>query len=343
MNMSSQLVIFSSLLMLVTSMQAHGESQTDQLPQATLRTGDRVIFLGDSITQAGDRPGGYVTLVRQSIAKAVPKQGVEVLGAGISGHKVPDLQKRLQRDVLDKDPTLVVIYIGINDVWHSLQGRGTPKEQYESGLKDLIQRIRQSNSRVLLCTPSVIGEKPDGTNQLDELLSKYASISRRIAEETKTPLLDLRERFLSHLKQHNPDNRQRGVLTTDGVHLNPAGNQFVAQCMLEAFGVTQSAQKKLLRHVVLFQFKEDVTEEQIQEVTDAFAKLPEKIDVIVDFEWGTDVSSENLAADFTHCFLVTFKDTAGRDAYLPHPAHQKFVELVKPRVQKVLVVDYFAR
>lgn len=99
----------------------------------------------------------------------------------------------------------------------------------------------------------------------------------------------------------------------------------------------------LLRHVVLFKFKDSVTEAQIQEVEKAFAALPKKIDTIVDFEWGTDVSVEGKAKGFTHCFFVSFKDKAGRETYLPHPAHQEFVTLVGPRLDDVCVVDYFAK
>ncbi len=102
------------------------------------------------------------------------------------------------------------------------------------------------------------------------------------------------------------------------------------------------APPKLLRHVVLFQFKEGTTPEQVQELVAAFAALPDKIAEIHDFEHGGDVSVENLAAGFTHGFLVTFKSAKDRDTYLPHPAHQQFVELAKTRVDKALVFDYWA-
>lgn len=100
---------------------------------------------------------------------------------------------------------------------------------------------------------------------------------------------------------------------------------------------------KVLRHVVLFKFKEGVAKEQIQEVVTEFQKLPKKIDVIQDFEWGTDVSVENRSQGFTHAFLVSFKDEKGRDTYLPHPAHKEFVELALPRLEDALVVDYWAK
>lgn len=303
-----------------------------------LKKGDRVVFLGDSITQAGARPGGYVTLVAEAIVRQKPDLGVEVIGAGISGNKVPDLEKRLQRDVLDKKPTVVVIYIGINDVWHSLNNRGTPKDAYEQGLRRLIEQIEKAGARVILSTPSVIGEKTDGTNKLDAMLDEYSQISRQVAKDTGAQLLDLHQQFRDYLMKHNPDNAEKNVLTTDGVHLNAAGNRFVADRMLEALGAAEPA--GLLRHVVLFKFKDDVTKEQVQEVVDAFSALPDKIDAIVDFECGTDVSVEGKAAGFTHGFVVTFKDESGREIYLPHAAHQEFVKLVGPRLDKVLVFDF---
>ncbi|MEQ8791974.1 MAG: Dabb family protein [Pirellulaceae bacterium] len=97
------------------------------------------------------------------------------------------------------------------------------------------------------------------------------------------------------------------------------------------------------RHVVLFKFKDDVTQEQIDEVVKAFAALPKKIDVIKGFEWGTDASVENKAAGFTHGFILTFDDAQGRDTYLPHPAHKEFGKLVGPRLAGVLVFDYGAK
>lgn len=311
-----------------------------------LEPGDRVVFLGDSITQGGAGPGGYITLFREALAKNHPDLKVEVIGAGISGNKVPDLEKRLDRDVIAKKPSVVVIYIGINDVWHSQSGRGTSKEDYESGLKSIIARIKEAGARPVLCTASVIGEKTDGSNDLDKMLDEYCEISRGVAKATEVQLIDLRAAFLKHLKEHNQDNKDRGILTGDRVHLNAVGNKFVAEQMLTALlaqgeGEKEAKMGKKLRHVVLFKFKDDVTKEQVKEVTDAFAELPKKIDVIDAFEWGADNSPEMLAQGFTHCFLVTFRDEKGRETYLPHPEHKKFVELALPRIEKVLVVDYW--
>ena len=100
--------------------------------------------------------------------------------------------------------------------------------------------------------------------------------------------------------------------------------------------------EKLLRHVVLMGFKDTTMPQQIQEVERTFAGLPARINVIHGFEWGTDVSVENLAQGYTHCFLVTFRSEAHRDTYLPHPAHQELTELVGPLLERVLVIDYWA-
>jgi hypothetical protein len=99
---------------------------------------------------------------------------------------------------------------------------------------------------------------------------------------------------------------------------------------------------KALRHVVLFKFKDESSVEDVQKVVDAFMELPSKIDVIQDFEWGTNNSPEGLAQGFTHCFFVTFKSEADRDIYLPHPEHKAFVDVLGPHLDKVLVIDYWA-
>ena len=100
---------------------------------------------------------------------------------------------------------------------------------------------------------------------------------------------------------------------------------------------------KVLRHVVLFSFKETSTDADIAKIVEAFRGLPAKIPQIKDFEWGTDVSPEGKAQGYTHCFFVTFASEADRDAYLPHPAHQEFVSIVGPHVEDVCVVDYWAK
>jgi hypothetical protein len=98
-----------------------------------------------------------------------------------------------------------------------------------------------------------------------------------------------------------------------------------------------------LRHVVLFKFKDGTPAADVRKIEDAFRALPSKIPEIAAFEWGTNNSPEGLAQGFTHCFFVSFRDAKGREAYLPHPAHKAFVDVLKPHLDKVLVVDYDAK
>jgi len=231
MKTASRLPLLALPLLLGLAFAAGADEPKAKVP---LTNKERIVFLGDSITQAGVGSNGYVTLVKKELAKKYPDREIEVIGAGISGNKVPDLQKRLEKDVLDRKPTLVVIYIGINDVWHGEKdpARGTSKEKYEEGLRDVIKRIQDGGARVILCTPSVIGEKTDGSNKNDARLDEYAAISRTVAKELKVPVCDLRQAFLKELKAKNPDNKEKGLLTGDGVHLNDAGNKLVAEQIL---------------------------------------------------------------------------------------------------------------
>ncbi|HRX78249.1 MAG TPA: Dabb family protein [Pirellulaceae bacterium] len=98
---------------------------------------------------------------------------------------------------------------------------------------------------------------------------------------------------------------------------------------------------KVLRHAVFFSFKEESSEEDIQRIVDAFRELPSKIDEIIDFSWGTNNSPEGLNDGFTHCFLLTFQDEAGRAAYLPHEAHKAFGDVLRGHNDQVFVVDYW--
>jgi quinol monooxygenase YgiN len=106
----------------------------------------------------------------------------------------------------------------------------------------------------------------------------------------------------------------------------------------------QAAEKpaQVLRHIVLYKFKDDAKPADVQEVIDTFAALPKKIDGIVAFEHGTNVSPEAKSDGLTHVFVVSFKDEKARDAYLVHPAHQAYVNVVKDRREKVVVFDYWA-
>jgi lysophospholipase L1-like esterase len=208
-------------------------SSADRQP---LKRGERIVFLGDSITAAGMAPKGYVRLIERALAERHQDLGIEVIGAGVGGNKVPDLQVRLEHDVLARKPTLVVVVIGINDVWHGEDdpAKGTPMDRYESGLRQIVGRIKDAGARAVLCTPSVIGEKKPGTNKLDVRLDAYAEISRTVARDSGAEPCDLRKAFEDYLAGNNSDDLEQGVLTTDRVHLSDVGNQLVAKTILAA-------------------------------------------------------------------------------------------------------------
>ncbi|QCX00799.1 Dabb family protein [Aggregatimonas sangjinii] len=107
--------------------------------------------------------------------------------------------------------------------------------------------------------------------------------------------------------------------------------------------MTDIRKDSVLRHVVLFKFKEATLPEKIAEIEAAFADLPNKIPEIYSFEWGLNNSPEGLNKGLTHCFLLTFKSEADRDTYLPHPDHKAFGALLTPHLEDVTVVDYWAK
>lgn len=189
----------------------------------------KVIFFGDSITQQGAKGDGYINLLK----KQVDSNKFQLTGAGIGGNKVYDLYLRIEDDVLSKKPDLVFVYVGINDVWHKLGARtGTDYDKYLKFYQAIINKLLASGSKIVLCTPSVIGEKKDGSNEVDADLNKYAEGIRGLAAKNNLPLCDLRKAFMDYEAKHNSEDKEKGILTTDKVHLNPAGNQLVAQQML---------------------------------------------------------------------------------------------------------------
>lgn len=109
------------------------------------------------------------------------------------------------------------------------------------------------------------------------------------------------------------------------------------------FAGENDAPAQVLRHVVLFQFKDTATPAQIREIEAAFCRLPSATGLIRGFEWGTNVSPEGLDQGFTHCFVLTFNNEEDRNAYLPHPAHKEFGALLGPSLEKVAVMDYWTK
>ncbi len=194
----------------------------------------RIVFFGDSITEAGAKPNGYITKLGKILEDKKIGSQYELIGAGVSGNKIYDLYLRMEDDVLAKKPDAVVIWVGVNDVWHKrTSGTGTDADKFERFYNAVIKKLKANNIAVYLCTPAAIGEKTDYTNELDGDLNKYSAIIRSIAKTNNCSLIDLRKAFLDYNLSNNKNNKESGILTSDKVHLNEKGNAFVAEEMLK--------------------------------------------------------------------------------------------------------------
>lgn len=198
----------------------------------------KVIFFGDSITEMGvkEQPyKGYI-LVADSLCNSEKKGGqFDFIGSGIGGNKVYDLYLRLEEDVLIKNPDVVFIWIGVNDVWHKTSlGTGTDADKFERFYLAILRKLKDKNIKAVLVTPAVVGEKTDMSNPLDGDLNKYCNIIRDIAKKNDLPVVDLRNEFFNYYKTGNPGNEEKNILTYDKVHLNTKGNQLVAELMWKA-------------------------------------------------------------------------------------------------------------
>lgn len=189
----------------------------------------RIVFFGDSITQAGVNAGGYITRIKDSLDRKGMGSQYELIGAGIGGNKVYDLYLRMEDDVLAKSPDVVFIWIGVNDVWHKASsGTGTDAPKFTRFYEAIITKLQAKNIQVALATPAAIGERTDYSNQQDGDLNFYSNIIRDLAKKYNCKLVDLRKAFLEYNLKNNPENKESGILTTDRVHLNDKGNQFAA-------------------------------------------------------------------------------------------------------------------
>jgi lysophospholipase L1-like esterase len=195
----------------------------------------KIVFFGDSITQAAVNKGGYIDVLQNMLQQKGVDQQFELNGAGISGNKVYDLYLRMEADVLDKKPDVVVIWIGVNDVWHkSSSGTGTDFDKFGKFYDAVVKKIQKQGAKVIIVTPAAIGEKNDFSNTQDGDLNSYSAWMRKYAATNQLGLVDLRKIFHEYSVANNPNNDAKGILTTDGVHLNEKGNALVAEEMWKA-------------------------------------------------------------------------------------------------------------
>jgi lysophospholipase L1-like esterase len=232
-------IVFSLPLVLVGLVAVSASDLTEdelRAKQVELKNGDRIIFFGDSLTSmAGEEvpkehvTTGYVRIVRESLHKKHADKSIEVDWVATGGHTVPDLLERVDRDVIAKSPSIVVIQIGCNDA------RRIDKVLFQTSLIALIDKLQSAGIQVIQCSLTSVGEKHDGTNKDDARLDEFARVQREVAREKQVPLNDLRKAFVEHWKRNNPDNKSSGILTYDGNHFNQNGHNFVAEQMLSKF------------------------------------------------------------------------------------------------------------
>ncbi len=195
----------------------------------------KVVFFGDSITQMGVNKGGYIDLIKQDIINKGLADKYDIIGAGIGGNKIYDLYLRMENDVLDQNPDVVVIWVGVNDVWHKAShGTGTDYDKFGKFYEGVVKKLQAKGIQVIVTTPAAIGERNDYSNSQDGDLNMYSNWIRNFAADNKLGLIDLRKTFHEYSLANNPKNEESGILTTDRVHLNAKGNAFVAAQMWEA-------------------------------------------------------------------------------------------------------------
>lgn len=202
-----------------------------------VKGGEKIAFLGDSITQAGARGNGYVLLV----IRGLEANGIKTtaIPAGISGHKSNQMLGRLERDVLAKDPDWMTLSCGVNDVWHG--AKGVPLDQYKENITKIVDQAQAKGVKVMILTSTMIGE--DSSNANNGKLAPYNEFLRSLAKEKKCLLADLNATMQAALEKAGPERKDK-ILTRDGVHMNAAGNQMMALGVLEGFGLNTKQLEK---------------------------------------------------------------------------------------------------
>ncbi len=198
----------------------------------------RIVCLGDSITQFGDGPNGYVGLLRAYLAQVSAPNGIEVLNAGVSGNTASDELGRFDRDVMQKKPDLLTISVGVNDVWHGFdnthpQGggpNGVPLTQYRANVETMVRTAQKAGVVVVILSPTVIGE--DLNDPRNAMLTGYTAALQDIARRHKCLFVDFQRPFQTYLDLYRTTGHTDKLLTVDGVHMNDWGNRFMAATIL---------------------------------------------------------------------------------------------------------------
>ncbi len=199
--------------------------------------GEKIAFLGDSITQAGARPNGYLRLVIRGLESAGVK--TSAIPAGISGHKSNQMLARLGRDVLNKKPDWMTLSCGVNDVWHGK--RGVSLDDYKVNITKIVDQCQSAGVKVMILTSTMIGEDQGHAN--NKKLATYNDFLKELAREKKCLLADLNADMQAAIAA-SEDKKGGKLLTSDGVHMNPDGNKMMATGVLKSFGLSAEQLKK---------------------------------------------------------------------------------------------------
>ncbi|MEI8309310.1 MAG: GDSL-type esterase/lipase family protein [Verrucomicrobiota bacterium] len=201
-----------------------------------VKSGETVAFLGDSITQFGAQaPGGYVRLVQSGFA--ANDIAINIVPAGVSGNKSNQMLERLESSVLEKKPAWMTLSCGVNDVWHSKNGRGIGLEDYKKNITEIVDRAEKSGVKVVILTSTLIGPKTD--DELNQKAVPYNAFLRELAASHNLPLADLSAEMIKQQDMRKPNGANK-QLTGDGVHMNYLGNIMMAEGVLRAFGLEES-------------------------------------------------------------------------------------------------------
>ena len=203
--------------------------------EIAVQNGQRIVFLGDSITQEGwDHPQGYVRLVVLGLrANGI---GITPIPTGEPGNKSTDMLARLERDVLANKPDWMMLSCGINDVWHGW--RGVRLKKFQTHLRSIVERTQAAAIKIMILTTTVIGEELN--NAPNRKLSAYNDFLRLLAFEKRCFLADVNADLHRTIEGRRSDEKTAQWVTRDGVHLNRRGNQTVANCILHSFGLDSS-------------------------------------------------------------------------------------------------------
>lgn len=193
----------------------------------------KVIFFGDSITEFGTHPKGYISVIKELLYQQNILE-YELISAGVSGNRVHDLLIRMHNDVVAETPDIVVLWIGVNDVWHTNNlFEESDTTEFEKNYTAIVETLLSNRIKLMLVTPAIIGEKNDSSNPLDKDLQNHCEVIRAVADQFKLLLCDMHAIFHLYEVRNNKTNDIKGILTVDGVHLNDMGNRLAADEILK--------------------------------------------------------------------------------------------------------------